>query len=127
MTVHPPSILSASFIGVRSEVLLHSLEDRQIYVSAGSACSSNHPSYSSTLQSIGLKPEQQESTLRFSFCVHTTKEELDYTHIQCWRKFCNISSMHDIQEENTNVSVIFDKISARLASREKTVMCLRKH
>ncbi len=75
-----PHILSASFIGVRSEVLLHALEDRRIYVSAGSACSSNHPSYSSTLQSIGLKLEQQESTLRFSFSVHTTKEELDYTY-----------------------------------------------
>lgn len=75
-----PHIVSASFIGVRSEVLLHALEDRQIYVSAGSACSSNHPSYSSTLQSIGLKFDQQESTLRFSFSVHTTKEELDYTY-----------------------------------------------
>lgn len=75
-----PHIVSASFIGVRSEVLLHALEDRQIYVSAGSACSSNHPSYSTTLKSIGLKFEQQESTLRFSFSVHTTKEELDYTY-----------------------------------------------
>lgn len=74
-----PQIVSASFIGVRSEVLLHALEDRGIYVSAGSACSSNHPSYSSTLQNIGLDFKQQESTLRFSFSVHTTKEELDYT------------------------------------------------
>ena len=75
-----PQILSASFIGVRSEVLLHSLEDRGIYVSAGSACSSSHPSYSSTLQNIGLPPKQQESTLRFSFCRDTTKEELDDTY-----------------------------------------------
>ena len=75
-----PQIVSASFIGVRSEVLLHALEDRQIYVSAGSACSSNHPSYSSTLQNIGLSPAQQESTLRFSFSVYTTREELDYTY-----------------------------------------------
>lgn len=72
-----PHIVSASFVGVRSEVLLHTLEDREIYVSAGSACSSNHPSNSSTLLSIGLNDAQQESTLRFSFSVHTTKEELD--------------------------------------------------
>ena len=75
-----PQIVSASFVGVRSEVLLHSLEDRNIYVSAGSACSSNHPSLSSTLLNIGLDHAHQESTLRFSFCPETTKEELDYTY-----------------------------------------------
>lgn len=74
-----PHIVSASFPGVRSEVLLHSLEDRGIYVSAGSACASNHPATSSTLLAIGLDKAHQESTLRFSFSVHTTKEELDYT------------------------------------------------
>lgn len=74
-----PHIVSASFPGVRSEVLLHSLEDRGIYVSAGSACASNHPSTSSTLLAIGLDKAHQESTLRFSFSIHTTKEELDYT------------------------------------------------
>lgn len=74
-----PHIVSASFPGVRSEVLLHSLEDRGIYVSAGSACASNHPAASSTLLAIGLDKAHQESTLRFSFSIHTTKEELDYT------------------------------------------------
>ena len=75
-----PQIISASFLGVRSEVLLHSLEDRCIYVSAGSACSSNHPSQSGTLLNIGLDHAHQESTLRFSFCPETTREELDYTY-----------------------------------------------
>lgn len=75
-----PQIISASFLGVRSEVLLHSLEDRNIYVSAGSACSSNHPSQSGTLLNIGLDHVHQESTLRFSFCPETTREELDYTY-----------------------------------------------
>ena len=75
-----PQIISASFLGVRSEVLLHSLEDRNIYVSAGSACSSNHPSQSGTLLNIGLDHAHQESTLRFSFCPETTREELDYTY-----------------------------------------------
>ena len=74
-----PHIVSVSFAGVRSEVLLHALEDKGIYVSAGSACSSNHPAPSRTLQAIGVKKELLESTLRFSFCEFTTKEELDYT------------------------------------------------
>lgn len=73
-----PHIVSVSVSGVRSEVLLHTLEDKQIYVSAGSACSSNKPAVSRTLQSIGLKRELLESTVRFSFSVHTTKEEIDY-------------------------------------------------
>ena len=64
--------------GVRAEVMLHTLEDRQIYVSAGSACSSNKPAISSTLKSIGLKPSLLDSTIRFSFCVNTTQEEIDY-------------------------------------------------
>lgn len=74
-----PHIVSVTVPGVRSEVMLHTLEDRQIYVSAGSACSSNKQSVSATLKSIGLKPEMLESTVRFSFSVDTTKEELDYS------------------------------------------------
>lgn len=73
-----PHIVSVSTEGVRAEVLLHALEDREIYVSAGSACSSNKPSVSHTLTSIGLKPQFLDSTVRFSFCVDTTKEEIDY-------------------------------------------------
>ena len=74
-----PQIVSASFKGVRSEVLLHSLEDKGIYVSSGSACSSNKPGLSNTLVAIGLDKELLDSTLRFSFCYETTKEELEYT------------------------------------------------
>ncbi len=73
-----PHIVSASFAGVRSEVLLHSLEDRGIYVSSGSACASNkakHPS--DTLTAIGLDKSLLDSTLRFSFSVFTTREEID--------------------------------------------------
>ena len=73
-----PHIISVSFVGVRSEVMLHALEDKQIYVSAGSACSSNHPHISETLAGIKLKPEEIDSTIRFSLCENTTKEELDY-------------------------------------------------
>lgn len=73
-----PHIVSVSFPGVRSEVLLHALEEREIYASAGSACSSNKPAVSATLRAIHVPKEQLDSTLRFSFSVHTTKEEIDY-------------------------------------------------
>mgnify|MGYP004511160603 CR=1 FL=1 len=74
-----PHIASLSFRGVRSEVLLHALEDKGIYVSAGSACSSNHPAISGVLQAIGLEKDLLESTLRFSFCEYNTVEEAEYT------------------------------------------------
>ncbi len=74
-----PQIISASFQGVRSEVLLHGLEDKQIYVSSGSACSSNHPALSGTLKAIGVKKELLDATLRFSLGIDTTREQLDYT------------------------------------------------
>ena len=73
-----PQIVSASFFGVRSEVLLHALEDKGIYVSSGSACSSNHPAVSGTLKGIGVKQELLDSTLRFSFGIYNTIEEVDY-------------------------------------------------
>ncbi|HIR76265.1 MAG TPA: cysteine desulfurase [Candidatus Choladousia intestinipullorum] len=74
-----PHIVSASFPGVRSEVLLHALEDRGIYVSAGSACSSNKKlPVSAVLKELHLSPELLDSTLRFSFSRYTTAEEIDY-------------------------------------------------
>lgn len=73
-----PQIVSVRIDGVRSEVMLHTLEDRKIYVSAGSACSSNKSSVSHTLTNIGLKGSLLDSTIRFSFSVHTTEEEIDY-------------------------------------------------
>lgn len=72
-----PHIVSVSFAGVKSEVLLHALEEKGIYVSAGSACSSNKPSVSRTLQAIGMKKELLGSTLRFSFSFETREEEID--------------------------------------------------
>ena len=74
-----PHVVSASFGGVRSEVLLHALEEKGIYVSAGSACASNHPGLSSTLVAIGLPKRLLESTLRFSMSIFTTEEEIDQT------------------------------------------------
>ncbi len=74
-----PHIVSASFPGVRSEVLLHALEDKGICVSAGSACASNRPHVSDTLTAMGLSKDLLDSTIRFSLSEFTTMEELDYT------------------------------------------------
>ena len=73
-----PHIANISFMGVRAEVMLHALEDRGIYVSSGSACSSNKKTVSRTLQSIGLSDEAMESNIRFSFGEENTIEEVDY-------------------------------------------------
>ena len=72
-------IVSLSVRGIRSEVLLHALEERGIYVSAGSACASNKPQMSATLKAIGVERDLLDSTIRFSFSVFTTEEEIHYT------------------------------------------------
>ena len=74
-----PHIISVSVKDVRAEVLLHSLEDKGIYVSAGSACSTHKRAPSATLTSIGLDKGLLESTVRISMSVLTTREELDET------------------------------------------------
>ncbi len=70
-------ILNMSFLGVRSEILLHSLEARGIFVSAGSACSSNKPSPSKTLTSMGKSAKEIDSAIRFSFGAYNTVEEAE--------------------------------------------------
>ena len=78
-SVSAPHIVSCAFQGVRSEVLLHALEEKGVYVSSGSACSSNRKSpVSSVIQEIHLKKELRESVIRFSFSDRTTTEEIDY-------------------------------------------------
>ena len=79
-----PHVISISFEDVRSEVLLHALEDKGIYVSSGSACSSNKPALSGTLKAIGVKNNLLDSTIRFSLCTMNTKEELDRTVDALW-------------------------------------------
>lgn len=73
-----PHIVSVSFNDVRSEVLLHELESKNIYVSAGSACAAKKTSVSPTLKAIKAKKEYMDSTVRFSLSCETTKEELEY-------------------------------------------------
>ena len=70
-------IISLSAEGVRAEVLLHALEDRGVYVSSGSACASNRPHVSETLQAIGTPPRLLDSTIRISTSVMNTQDELD--------------------------------------------------
>lgn len=72
-----PHVVSASFEDIRAEVLLHALEERGIYVSSGSACSSNHPAISGTLKAIGVERKYLDATIRFSLCYDTTEEELN--------------------------------------------------
>ncbi|MBO4882155.1 MAG: cysteine desulfurase [Lachnospiraceae bacterium] len=74
-----PHIISVSVRDVRAEVLLHSLEDKGIYVSAGSACSTHKRTPSATLTSIGLDKGLLESTIRISMSVLTIREDIEET------------------------------------------------
>lgn len=78
LTETAPHIVSASFDGIKSEVMLHALAQEGVYVSSGSACSSNHPDLSGTLKAIGVEDRLLDSTLRFSFSVLSTEEEVDH-------------------------------------------------
>lgn len=73
------SILNVSFPGVKSEVLLHVLESKGIYVSTGSACNSKKKKFSYVLKEMGLKDNVIDSAVRFSFSSFNTEEEIDYT------------------------------------------------
>lgn len=72
------AILNVSFTGVRGEVLLHALEQANIYVSTGSACSSKKRGQSHVLKAIGLSSLEIEGAVRFSFSEFNTIEEMDY-------------------------------------------------
>jgi cysteine desulfurase len=74
-----PYILNVSFEFVRGEVLLHYLEDKGIYVSTSSACSSKGTDKSHVLKAIGLSDMEIEGAIRFCFSYENTKEEMDYT------------------------------------------------
>lgn len=72
-----PHVISVSVEDVRAEVLLHSLEDKGIYVSAGSACSTHKRAASATLMAINLDKKLLESTVRFSLSTYTTEEDIN--------------------------------------------------
>lgn len=72
-----PHILNVSFLGVRGEVLLHALEEIEIYVSTGSACSSHKKGKNRVLNAMGVVGERQEGAIRFSLGIFNTEEEMD--------------------------------------------------
>lgn len=73
-----PTVLNVSFLGTRGEVLLHTLEQDEIYVSTGSACSSNKKGQSHVLKAMGLTDREIEGAIRFSFSRYNTREEMDF-------------------------------------------------
>ena len=73
-----PHIMNISVRGLRSEVMLHALEEKGVYVSAGSACASHSKKESSTLKAMGADAETMDGALRISMSEFTTKEELEY-------------------------------------------------
>lgn len=70
------SVLNVSFIGIKAEILLHSLERHEIYVSTGSACSSHKPQPSHVLTAMGARPEAIKGAVRISFSEYTTEDEI---------------------------------------------------
>lgn len=72
-----PYILNASFMGTRGEVILHRLESKGIFVSTGSACSSNKNSKSHVLKAMGKTDKEIEGAIRFSLSIQNTAEEID--------------------------------------------------
>ncbi|MGV8145579.1 MAG: cysteine desulfurase family protein [Alkaliphilus sp.] len=85
-----PYIINISFLGVKSEVLLHSLEQDGIFVATGSACSSSRKKQSHVLSAMGLKELQIDSTIRFSFSRENTIEEIDYVIERLRKHVCDI-------------------------------------
>ena len=74
-----PHILSITLPGIRSETMLHFLSAAGIFVSSGSACSSNKKEANYVLPAFGLSSAEADSTLRISLSNNTTEEELLFT------------------------------------------------
>ena len=74
-----PYIISVTFRHTRGEVLLHYLEEKEIYVSTSSACSSKGTAKSHVLKSINLTDKEIEGTIRICFSYEITKEDIDFT------------------------------------------------
>ena len=70
-----PYVLNFSAGRVRSEIMLHHLEENEVYVSSGSACAKGKPSY--VLGAMGLPKDRADSALRVSFSKYSVKEDVD--------------------------------------------------
>jgi cysteine desulfurase len=93
-----PSVLNISFRGCKGEVLLHTLEQYEIYVSTGSACSSKKNG-SHVLAAMGLSSEEIEGAVRFSFSEENTLEQMDYV----------TEKLKEAVEEQRRLRKIFNK------------------
>ena len=71
-------ILNVSFLGLRSEILLHTFEGKEIFVSSGSACSSNYSGKKKVLEIMGYDKTVFDSAIRFSFDSLNTMEQAEY-------------------------------------------------
>lgn len=71
------SVLNASFVGIKAEILLHAFETRGLYVSTGSACSSHKPQPSHVLTAMGLNANEIGGAVRISLDRWTTEEEIN--------------------------------------------------
>ena len=71
-----PHIVSLTVPGVRAEVLLHALEEKGVYVSSGSACATNRPHTSATLEAIRLPRAYLDNTIRISLSEMTAEEDM---------------------------------------------------
>lgn len=71
-----PYILSISFANLKAEVLLHHLEERNIFVSTGSACSSRKNVHSHVLKAMGVDGKNMDGAVRFSFSAWNSKEDV---------------------------------------------------
>ena len=72
-----PSIISVTVFGIKSEVMLHHLSSYGVFVSSGSACSSNHPGTSTAMTSFGLSADEADSTVRISISCENTEEDAE--------------------------------------------------
>ncbi len=70
-----PYVLNISAGRVRSETMLHFLEEREVYVSSGSACAKGKPSH--VLSAMGYSRQRADSALRISFSKLNTRDDVD--------------------------------------------------
>ncbi len=88
-----PHIINISFPGIKSEIMLHSLEQDGIYVSSGSACSSKRKEHSHVLEALNISEDLIDSSIRFSLSYTNTKDEIDYTAKKVREHFVSLRSI----------------------------------
>ena len=86
-------ILNVSIIGIKPEVMLHALEDKDIYISTQSACSVS--SLSKAIFALTKDEKRAESSIRISISYKTTEEEIDYfikSFDECYKKLMELKN-----------------------------------